>query len=111
MGCLNHYNWGTIKYELGPEKLFLDIKGIENFIQNMFKDVPNLDEVINAFRKEIFDTCQAHGMWGEDFRVSEVADKIGFDAKALIEKESFWLLYDDSEVTDEERTDNKGVNV
>ena len=106
MGCLIHYNWGTIKYELGPEKLFLDIKGIEDFVRTMFKDEPNLNEVVKAFRKEIFDTCQARGIWGEDFRVSEVADKLGFNAKDLIDKEGFWLLYDDSEVTDKERIDN-----
>lgn len=105
MGCMIHYNWGTIKYELGPDKLFVDIKGIEDYISRMFKTLEKdqVKDIIKGFRKEIFANCQARGLWGEDFRISEVCEKIGFDPKDMMEKESFWLCYDDAEVTKAER--------
>ena len=34
------------------------------------------------------------------FRVSKLCDCMGFDSKDLIQRESFWLLYDDEEVGD-----------
>ena len=34
------------------------------------------------------------------FRVSKLCDYMGFDSKDLIQRESFWLLYNDEEVGD-----------
>lgn len=105
MGCLIHYNWGTIKYELPVDKLFVSEEGVIDFIKRIFHEVvDNTNEVVSSFMKEIYDSpVDERNQAGRAFRVSKVCNCMGFDSKEFIQRESFWLLYDSDEVTDEER--------
>lgn len=103
MGCLMHLNWGTIKYnDLPADKLFVSEEGVKNFIRQIFHEtVDNIDEVISSFMDEIHTSpVDERHQVGAAFRVSKLCDCIGFDAKEFIQKEYFWLLYDDDEVGD-----------
>lgn len=103
MGCLIHLNWGTIKYnDLPADKLFVSEEGVKDFIKRTFHEITNnVNEVVSSFMKEIH-ASPVDERWqaGTAFRVSKVCDCMGFDSKEFIEKESFWLLYDDEEVGD-----------
>jgi len=103
MGCLIHLNWGTIKYnDLTADKLFVSEEGVIDFIKKTFREITNnVNEVVSSFMKEIH-ASPVDERWqaGTAYRVSKVCDCMGFDTKEFIEKESFWLLYDDEEVGD-----------
>ena len=47
-----HYNWGTIKYELKANKLFISKEGIDDFIRKIF-GVTYKAPIISNFFKEI----------------------------------------------------------
>ena len=101
MGCLIHLNWGSIKYyDLPADKLFVADEGVRDFIKSTFHDVAeNIKEVISSFMEEIYTSpVDARNQAGTAFRVSKLCDCMGFNAKDLIQRESFWLLYDDEEV-------------
>lgn len=103
MGCLIHLNWGTIKYnDLQADKLFISEEGVKDFIKSTFHDVvDNIKEVVSSFMKEIYASpVDERNQAGTAFRVSKLCDCMGFDSKDLIQRESFWLLYDDEEVGD-----------
>ena len=95
-----HYNWGTIKYELKANKLFISKEGIDDFIRKTF-GVTYKAPIISNFFKEIESSpIDKREQAGEFYRVSKLCDCMGFDSKELIQRESFWLLYDDEEVGD-----------
>ena len=103
MGCLIHLNWGSIKYyDLPADKLFVSEEGVRDFIKSTFRDVAeNIKEVISSFMKEIYASpVDERNQASTAFRVSKLCDCMGFDSKDLIQRESFWLLYDDEEVGD-----------
>lgn len=103
MGCLIHLNWGSIKYyDLPADKLFVSEEGVRDFIKSTFRDVTeNIKEVISSFMKEIYASpVDERNQASTAFRVSKLCDCMGFDSKDLIQRESFWLLYDDEEVGD-----------
>lgn len=103
MGCLMHLNWGSIKYnDLPADKLFVSEEGVKHFIRQTFRGiVDNTDGVISSFMNEIHTSpVDERHQVGTAFRVSKLCDCIGFDSKEFIQKESFWLLYDDEEVGD-----------
>ena len=103
MGCLIHLNWGSIKYyDLPADKLFVSEEGIRDFIKSTFRDVAeNINEIISSFMKEIYASpVDERSQASTAFRVSKLCDCMGFDSKDLIQRESFWLLYDDEEVGD-----------
>lgn len=103
MGCLIHLNWGTIKYyDLPADKLFVSEEGVRDFIKSTFRDVTeNIKEVISSFIEEIYASpVDERNQASTAFRVSKLCDCMGFDSKDLIQRESFWLLYDDEEVGD-----------
>ena len=103
MGCLIHLNWGTIKYnDLPDDKLFISEEGVRDFIKSTFRDVTeNIKEVISSFMEEIYASpVDERNQASTAFRVSKLCDCMGFDSKELIQRESFWLLYDDEEVGD-----------
>lgn len=103
MGCLIHLNWGTIKYyNLPADKLFVSEEGVKDFIRRIFRGaVDNINEVVSSFMKEIYASpVDERNQAGTAFRVSKVCNCMGFDSKEFIQRESFWLLYDDEEVGD-----------
>ena len=103
MGCMIHYNWGSIRRELGPEKLFISKEGIESFIEDLFRyKTENISKVKANFLNEIRsnENIDCKGSFKDDFRVSQLCEQLGFDANKLIKQEYFWLLYDDAEVDD-----------
>ena len=103
MGCLIHLNWGTIKYyDLPADKLFVSEEGVKDFIKLTFRDITeNINEIISSFMKEIYASpVDERNQASTAFRVSKLCDCMGFDSKDLIQRESFWLLYDDEEVDD-----------
>lgn len=103
MGCLIHLDWGTIKYyDLPADKLFVSEEGVRDFIKSTFRDVTeNIKEVISAFMEEIYASpVDVRSQASTAFRVSKLCDCMGFNSKDLIQRESFWLLYDDEEVND-----------
>ena len=58
-------------------------------------------KIITSFMKEIYASpVDERNQASTAFRVSKLCDCMGFDSKELIQRESFWLLYDDEEVGD-----------
>ena len=103
MGCLIHLNWGTIKYnDLPADKLFVSEEGVKDFIKRTFHGVAdNINEIVSSFMKEIYASpVDERNQAGRAFRVSKICDCMGFDSTEFIQRESFWLLYDDEEVGD-----------
>ena len=98
-----HYNWGTIKYELKANKLFVSKEGIDHFICKTF-GVTHNEPIISNFFKEIESSpIDKREQSGEFYRVSQLCDCLGFDANQLMHNESSWLCYSDKEVTESER--------
>jgi hypothetical protein len=106
-----HYNWGTIKYELKADKLFVSKEGIDHFIRKTFGVTYNAPIISNFFKEIESSPIDKREQSGELYRVSQLCDCLGFDVNQLMNDEGFWLCYDDEEVTDKERIDNKGANV
>ena len=98
-----HYNWGTIKYELKANKLFVSKEGIDHFICKTF-GVTHNEPIISNFFKEIESSpLDKREQSGEFYRVSQLCDCLGFDANQLMHDESSWLCYSDKEVTESAR--------
>lgn len=104
MGCMIHYNWGTIKHDLTPDKLFVEKRGVEHFIRDLFNIKysagPTSNLILNFFN-EVYDApIDMREQAGEHFRVSQLCDCMGLDVEDFLKKEDFWLCYDDEEVED-----------
>lgn len=104
MGCMIHYNWGTIKYELNADKLFISKEGIDHFIRQIFNVGYNTPIISNVFKEIESSPIDKRVQAGEFYRVSQLCDCLGFEANQLMHDEDFWLCYDE-EVTESERID------